>query len=77
MPMQTAEEHGAGDTANPRCKYCTNPDGGFRTYAQVFEGLVQALMAGMVPGFGKLSREEAEKQAHYSEGLPGWAGRGS
>ena len=77
MPMQTAEDHGGGDTGNPRCKYCTNPDGSFRTYEEVFEGFVQALMAGMVPGFGKLGREEAEKQAHYIDSLPAWAGRAS
>jgi hypothetical protein len=77
MPMQTAEDHGGGDTANPRCKYCTHPDGSFRTYEEVYEGLVQALMAGRVPGFGKLSREEAEKRAHYIDSLPAWAGRGS
>jgi len=31
----------------------------------------------MVPGFGKLSREDAEKQAHYIDSLPAWASRGS
>jgi hypothetical protein len=77
VPMQTTENHGGGDTGNRRCKYCANPDGSFKTHEEISEGLVQALMAGMVPVFGKLSREEAEKQAHYIDDLPAWAGRGS
>jgi hypothetical protein len=27
VPLQTAEDHGGGDTSNPRCRYCTNPAG--------------------------------------------------
>ena len=75
MPMANPEDHGAGDANNPRCKYCTNPDGSNKTYDEVYQGLAQALMAGMVPGFGKLSREEAEKQAHYIDSMPAWASR--
>lgn len=76
MPMPSPEDHGAGDVNNPRCKFCTNPDGSSKTYEEVYEGVVQAYMAGMIPGSGKLSREEAEEQAHYIDRLPAWTPRG-
>lgn len=69
MPMRTAQDHGMGDINNPRCQYCTKPDGTYRSYAEVFEGTVRALM-----GWQNLSREEAEKQAHFIDNLPVWRG---
>ncbi len=76
MPMPNPEDHGANDVSNPRCKFCTHADGTFKTYEEVFEGAVQALMAGTVPGLGELSREEAEKHAHGIDSMPAWASRG-
>jgi len=75
MPMLSPEDHGAGDVNNPRCKYCTNPDGSNKPYEEVYEGVVQAYMVGTIPGSGRLSRGQAEKQAHYIDSLPAWAGR--
>lgn len=70
--MNTAEDHGLADEANPRCKHCTNPDGSYKRYDEVFEGTVRAMMAGFIPHFGKLSREEAEQKAQYLKSLPAW-----
>jgi len=67
-PMRAPEDHGLSDPTNPRCRYCTNPDGSYKPYNEVFEATVSALMAQK-----HLKRRDAERTAHsLIDNLPAW-----
>ncbi|PIU44713.1 MAG: hypothetical protein COS95_07690 [Ignavibacteriales bacterium CG07_land_8_20_14_0_80_59_12] len=71
FPMRSPKDHGASDPTVPRCVYCTNADGSFKLYHEVFELTVEAFMERK-----GLKRRDAERSAHsFIDNLPAWKGR--
>ncbi len=70
MPLTKPENFGGGDLANLYCVCCSNTDGSLKSYAEVFEGMVNFMMTSQ-----KMDRGTAESAAReYMLKMPAWGG---
>jgi hypothetical protein len=68
MPLEKPEDHGAGDSKNKYCKYCTDEKGKLKSRDEIREGWIQFAMRSQ-----KKSREQAEKEVDAAmDELPAW-----
>ena len=71
MPMTKVEDFGGGNEENLYCVYCSNPDGSLKSREQVFQGMVNFMMASQ-----KMDRETAESAVKdRMSKMPAWSGR--
>lgn len=71
MPMTKFEDFGGGNPENLYCAYCSNPDGSLKSYKEVFEGMVNFMMASQ-----KMDRMTAESTVkERMSKMPAWSGK--
>jgi uncharacterized glyoxalase superfamily protein PhnB len=71
MPMSKFEDFGGGNPENLYCVYCSNRDGSLKSYKEVFEGMVNFMMASQ-----KMDRRTAESAAkERMSAMPAWSGK--
>ena len=70
MPMTKLEEFGGGNPASVYCVHCSHPDGSLKSREEVFEGMVNFMMASQ-----NMDRKTAESAAReYMDKMPAWSG---
>ena len=68
MPMTKPEEFGGGNSANIYCVNCSNADGSLKSRQEVYEGMVNFMMASQ--NMDKKTAEAAAKD--YMSQMPAW-----
>jgi len=69
MPMTKPEDFGGGNPDNIYCVYCSNPDGGLKSYDEIYQGMVKFMMKSQ-----NMDKETAEKAAtEYLLKMPAWS----
>ena len=69
MPMSKPEDFGGENPANLSCVHCSHPDGGLKSYDEVFQGMVSFMTNSQ-----NLDRETAEiKTREYMAQMPAWS----
>jgi uncharacterized glyoxalase superfamily protein PhnB len=69
MPMIQPEDFGGGNSENPYCVYCSNPDGSLKSREEVFENMVNFMMRSQ-----NMDRKTAEvaTREHMAK-MPAWS----
>jgi uncharacterized glyoxalase superfamily protein PhnB len=71
MPMSKLEDFGGGNPENLYCVYCSNRDGSLKSYKEVFEGMVNFMMASQ-----KMDKKTAESAVkERMSAMPAWSGK--
>jgi uncharacterized glyoxalase superfamily protein PhnB len=71
MPMSKFEDFGGGNPENLYCVYCSNRDGSLKSYKEVFEGMVNFMMASQ-----KMDKKTAESAVkERMSAMPAWSGK--
>jgi uncharacterized glyoxalase superfamily protein PhnB len=71
MPMTKVDDFGGGAPDNLYCVYCSNPDGSLKSRSEVFQGMVNFMMASQ-----KMDRETAESAVkERMSKMPAWGGK--